>query len=194
MSTYGSMPPSDPDAYRAPGQGESPAYSAAPGGPAYGQPAYGQPAYGEGFGAPAPGAYASWLSRVGARVIDSLVPFAILIVPGIIGSALSAASESGTSGVGVLLILLGYAAAIAFSIWNLAIREGRTGQSIGKKVLGITVLKEADGRPMGAGLAFGRMFVHIIDSFCMIGYLLPLFDAKKQTFTDKILATVVVRA
>jgi uncharacterized RDD family membrane protein YckC len=44
-------------------------------------------------------------------------------------------------------------------------------------------------------LAIGRSFVHIIDGIpCYLGYLWPLWDAKKQTFADKIMGTVVVNA
>ena len=48
---------------------------------------------------------------------------------------------------------------------------------------------------IGAGLAFARIFVHAVDQLpCYVGYLWPLWDPKKQTFTDKILTTVVVSA
>ena len=44
-------------------------------------------------------------------------------------------------------------------------------------------------------MAFVRNLCHIIDgAICYIGFLFPLWDAKRQTFADKILATVVVEA
>ena len=71
--------------------------------------------------------------------------------------------------------------------------SGVTGQSIGKKQAGIRLLRESDGQVIGGGLGIGRYFLHILDALpCYIGFLWPLWDAKKQTFADKILHTVVV--
>jgi hypothetical protein len=51
----------------------------------------------------------------------------------------------------------------------------------------------ADGQPMGGGMAFVRDLAHIIDALpCYIGYLFPLWDARRQTFADKIMSTVVL--
>ena len=46
------------------------------------------------------------------------------------------------------------------------------------------------GRPIGGGLAFGRELAHVLDGFFYIGYLWPLWDAKRQTFADKVCGTV----
>jgi len=47
--------------------------------------------------------------------------------------------------------------------------------------------------PIGAGMAFVRDICHILDSLaCYIGFLFPLWDAKRQTFADKIIHTVVI--
>ena len=35
---------------------------------------------------------------------------------------------------------------------------------------------------------------HILDGVCFIGYLWPIWDAKKQTFADKIMNTYVIKA
>ncbi len=48
---------------------------------------------------------------------------------------------------------------------------------------------------LGTGLAFARDICHILDSLaCYIGWLFPIWDAKRQTFADKIISTVVVPA
>jgi RDD family len=42
-------------------------------------------------------------------------------------------------------------------------------------------------------MAFVRDLAHIIDSIiCYIGWLFPLWDARRQTIADKIMSTVVV--
>jgi len=55
-------------------------------------------------------------------------------------------------------------------------------------------VREIDGQVVGAGTSVGRGFLHIIDGLPLyLGYLWPLWDAKKQTFADKIVQTVVVK-
>jgi uncharacterized RDD family membrane protein YckC len=91
------------------------------------------------------------------------------------------------------IVYLCYLIALGLNIYNRWIQAGRTGQSWGKKALGIKLISEATGQPIGAGMAFGRDIVHLLDFLpCYIGYLWPLWDAKRQTFADKILSTVVV--
>jgi uncharacterized RDD family membrane protein YckC len=120
---------------------------------------------------------ASWGQRVGAAAIDYIVP---AIVAGILYAI------SSTLGV------IAYLGLFAFQIWNL-VQQGNTGQTIGKKQLGLRLLKEETGQVVGPGLSIGRAFVHIVDGIpCYIGYLFPLWDPKRQTLADKILHTVVI--
>ncbi len=42
-------------------------------------------------------------------------------------------------------------------------------------------------------MSFVRAILHILDALpCLIGYLWPLWDSKRQTFADKIMGTVVI--
>lgn len=211
MSGYGN-PPQDPN--QGYGQQPPPYQPQQPQQPPYGQQPYGQPQqpgqyqygqqphgqqYGQqqpyGYGRPV-GAYASWGQRVGAYLIDTILG-SLAGLPLWIGYVLvlSAASDNdGVSGPGLALILLGGVTSIAFFVWNTCLKQGRTGYSIGKGVMGIRLLGEATGQPIGAGMSFVRQLVHIVDSLpCNLGYLWPLWDDKKQTFADKILSTVVVQ-
>jgi RDD family len=53
------------------------------------------------------------------------------------------------------------------------------------------VVSEKTGKPIGFGLSVLRQVAHLIDaSVLCIGYVLPLWDAKRQTLADKIMATV----
>jgi uncharacterized RDD family membrane protein YckC len=83
-------------------------------------------------------------------------------------------------------------ASIGWQIYNRWITAGRTGQSLGKRVLKISLISEETGQPIGALNAFLRDLVHILDGFAYVGFLWPLWDEKKQTFSDKIMKTVVV--
>ncbi len=73
-------------------------------------------------------------------------------------------------------------------------QEGTTGQTIGKGAVNIRLVREADGQPIGFGMAFVRRLAHILDCPCYLGFLWPAWDAKKQTFADKLCGTIVVKA
>jgi len=123
--------------------------------------------------------YASWLQRVGAYLID-VAPIVIL--------------EIIFSRVLVLYVLI-LIASLGWTIYNRWYQAGTTGQSLGKKVLKLRLVSEETGQPIGMLMAFVRDICHIIDSvICFIGYLFPLWDAKRQTIADKIVKTVVIPA
>jgi len=148
-------------------------YPPAPGG--YGAP--GPVGYGGGYAAP--GSYANWLQRVGAYLIDT-IPIAIL-------DGIGYATRSTT--IYLLFALVG----LGITAYNRWFQAGKTGQSWGKRALGITLLSEQTGQPIGAGMAFVRDICHFVDAIiCYIGFLFPLWDAKRQTLADKIVRTVVV--
>jgi len=193
------VPPADPSGQGAPPPSyppaPPPAYPSAPPPPApgYGQPPYGgpqpgygqQPAYGQPAGAPGYGyqpmgpsyAYASWGKRVGAWALDFFIPF---IIAGICFR------------ISIPLGAIVYLVAVVWTFYNI-FQGGKTGSRWGQKIIGIRMLKEATGQPLGGGLAIGRVFVHILDGIpCYVGYLWPLWDSKKQTFADKIIGSVVV--
>ena len=126
-----------------------------------------------------PAAYGNWGQRVAAYLIDYL-PIIVLELIGVIVHNVAFS----------LLVLL---ASIGWWIYNRCIQAGRTGQSLGKKTLRLRLLSEKTGEPIGAGMAFARDICHILDSLaCYIGWLFPIWDAKRQTFADKIVSTVVI--
>jgi uncharacterized RDD family membrane protein YckC len=198
---YGAQPGyGQPPAYGQPAYGQ-PAYGAQPGygqPQAYGQQPYGQPApYGTGYPSPGYGApqnYAHWGKRVLSALIDAFGPALVAgILVGVILTPIAAAGGEGAAGVAGILGLLIYVALFAFVIWNSGYRQGTTGQSIGKKVVGTKLVRVRDGQPVGFGLAVGRQFLHVLDSLPLyLGYLWPLWDERRQTFADKVVDTVVV--
>ena len=166
-----------------------------------GQLAYGQaPAYGAPQWVARP-ELANWGLRVAASIVDSLVtslPW-LVCVAYTLGTASYGVDALGKGTVdpttaGFAVLAVGYLASLGAWIWNRVVRQGRTGQSIGKSALHLRLVAEYTGEPAGAGLAFGREFAHILDGFCYLGYLWPLWDAKNQTFADKICGTLVTRA
>ncbi|MEU9081063.1 RDD family protein [Streptomyces sp. NPDC048357] len=159
-------------------------------------PAYGYPQQPGMPGMPGmPGAgmppLAHWGLRVGAYLLDALIIAGPMYALAGIGAAVSGGdSDSAAAGV---LGLIGMLYALGMFFFQLY-KEGTTGQTIGKKVVGISLHKEADGATLGFGMAFVRKLAHILDGIpCYIGWLWPLWDAKKQTFADKVCSTVVVK-
>jgi len=97
----------------------------------------------------------------------------------------------------LILSVLTYRASFFFSLigyayWGyLGHLEGVTGQTPGKAIQGTRLVNE-NGELLGSGAGIGRKFLHILDFICFIGFLLPLVDAKRQTFADKIMNSYVV--
>jgi uncharacterized RDD family membrane protein YckC len=91
------------------------------------------------------------------------------------------------------LVLIGGLLYFAFFVYNWCIRQGRTGYTFGKSVVGIKLVAERSKLPIGAGMSFLRQLAHIVDGLiCNLGYLWPIWDSKKQTFADKIMGTLVI--
>ena len=179
-------PPPPPPAEPAPGgYGDPPPTYGAPPPQGYGAPppGYGAPAPGY-AGAPMQGSapsyqYANWGQRVGSALIDYVAPFIVAYVIYLINKPL-----------GVIVYLV----AIAWAFY-MAYQGGATGQSFGKKQLGLRLVGEQTGQNIGGGMGIGRYLLHILDGIpCYIGYLWPLWDSKRQTFADKIVKTVVIKA
>ncbi len=132
---------------------------------------------------------AHWGQRFGAYLLDLLIIAGPMYALGFIDIA--TADNSATAEPGIFFTI-GVLYAIGMGFFQLY-KEGSTGQTTGKKVLGISVRREADGNTLGFGMAFVRKLAHALDSFaCYVGWLWPLWDEKKQTFADKVCSTVVI--
>ncbi|MGL6234101.1 MAG: RDD family protein [Segniliparus sp.] len=101
-------------------------------------------------------------SRVLAALVDALVvlPFGVLL--GVVQAHKeSSGLYSGTSvGAAVASVLLS-ASALAVFVWNVVVKQGRTGQTIGKEVLKIKLVQEGTGLPVGNGRVLLRHVAHI---------------------------------
>ncbi|WP_202235624.1 RDD family protein [Actinacidiphila reveromycinica] len=216
---YGQPPSYGPSGY---GQGGPPPGGApahAPGGYGYPYPpaGYGYPAGAYGYpaagglppGMPPP---AGWGARLGAMVLDGLMFHLVptgLFLAGYgrfaakqvdawdacdargIPHAQCAAPHVPTGS--AVLILVGALLSLA-AVLFLSYREGRTGQTPGKRIVGVRLLREADGSALGFGRAFGRRVLHGLDALpCFLGFLWPLWDEKRQTWADKMVHTVTIR-
>lgn len=132
------------------------------------------------------------LADFGKRAVATLIDFAAIlagfIVITIVQAILGAVSDTLSTLVGLVLNLV--ISAYGFYILYMT---GQRGASPGKRVMGLKVVKLADGQVLGGGMGIVRGLAHIVDSIiCYIGYLFPLWDPMRQTLADKIIGTVVL--
>lgn len=136
-----------------------------------------------------PGPLAEWADRVVATLIDVVIivvlAFGVFIVAAVIGAI--------SDILGGLVSLLGYTVLSVYGLY-LGYLEGLRGQSPGKAIRGLKVVKISDGDVLGGGMGIVRRIAHFVDGIiCYLGFLLPLVDTRKQTIADKMLETVVLR-
>jgi uncharacterized RDD family membrane protein YckC len=144
-------------------------------------PQAGPPPY---VGSGASGPRAGFWSRFGAVLLDGLIVAVVPVIVFIIGGV------SGSDG----LLVLGYVAYFAiFIAYEIYFHGGHTGQTIGKRALGIRVVDFSTGGPIGYGRATLRVIGRWISgAVCYLGYLWMLWDKEKQCWHDKMANDVVV--
>jgi uncharacterized RDD family membrane protein YckC len=199
-------PPAGPQYPDAP---QAPAAPPPPPGPE-GPPSYGGPVPPGGWQQPIaqhPGwsgqPLASWGSRVGATLIDWLVLLVPVVILTIIVVGIAAGSDTGAIVTGILGLLAYLVVALAYAPVLMA-REGpNNGQTWGKQMLGIRVVRDT-GEPMNFGwsalreIAVKGLAVSIASSIIplipwLLDYLWPLWDDQNRALHDMICSTHVVR-
>lgn len=113
--------------------------------------------------------------------------FAAALVDGIIVGVSAEIIVALLRGVGEgLVIVLG----IAYYTY---LEGGDTGQTLGKRAMGIRVVDLHGGGPIGYSRGFIRYIGRIASAIVIyLGYLWMLWDAEKQTWHDKFATAVVV--
>ncbi|WP_084100990.1 RDD family protein [Nocardioides luteus] len=180
MSNFG--PPTGPP----PGAPQDPMRGPQPQAPPWAQQAY----------VPSGPPLATWGRRAGGALIDAALLLPFYLVAGV-GGGLSQESGFFVTAFGLLVTAVGWFGFIGFAVWNHVLKQGRTGYTIGKGVVGIKLIRKAPDSSTGSAtvgvpVALLRQVLHVLDGFCLIGYLWPLWDDKRQTFADKIVGTLVV--
>ncbi len=130
--------------------------------------------------------------RLGASLIDWIVvgffSYAAILVLALIGALVGMFSPNGPMAPERLMILLAFVIGLGYFI----IGWGRNGQTLGKSMLGLTVVRP-DGKPLGYGKAILRYIGYIISGIVFsVGFLWIAFDKKRQGWHDKMAGSVVV--
>lgn len=135
--------------------------------------------------------------RAVAFILDLLaqvVPSGLLAVMGV-----GLLFADGVRVFGVFLIALALFYAVLFPVFN-TIRQGSTGQTLGKRQQTIALVKATTGQPVGILFAFLRLIITwffnsiTFGLFIIVDLLFPAFDKNRQRVVDKILGTLVVDA
>ena len=96
-------------------------------------------------------------------------------------------------GTGLALLGVGFLVMFGITIWNRIVRMGRTGQSVGKSVVGLRLIHAQTGYPIGPGSCFARELLSgVINQVVYLSYLWMLWDDNQQTLADKIVTSTVI--
>lgn len=133
---------------------------------------------------------------LGRRVVAALVDIAILFVAFVLMAVLLGDSSAGDGEASANLD--GGAALLYFAVVFLYyfLQELAGGQTLGKRLLGIKVVRE-DGSAAGAGPVAGRTALRIVDGIFvyLVGFIVVLATGKKRARVGDLAAgTRVVRA
>lgn len=165
--------------------------------PGYQQQGYQQPGFQPGYADPDAVAAMHAAQAAGLVLPPGYAPagfwirFVAVIVDGIVmGITISVLSVVlALIGLAPLALLVYFFGGFAYLIYF----WGSTGQTPGKKLLGLTVIS-SDGQPMSYGKAFLRLIGYFISGFILyIGFLMAAFDGAKRSLHDRIATTLVVK-
>jgi uncharacterized RDD family membrane protein YckC len=129
-------------------------------------------------------AKAPYGKRILAWLVDTLCMSALAGV--VIGLGVAAAFSDAVRPAGIALLLASPLVVLGFSLWNTVFRQGRTGQTIGKSLMGTKLVSTDTGAPIGAGSAFVRGLVVwalnlvTVGLFSLVDLLFPAFDRNGQ--------------
>lgn len=122
------------------------------------------------------GPRAGFWPRFGGAFIDGLLL-------GVVNLALTAALKGAGYAIGILI-------SIAYFTY---FEGGPTGQTLGKRGVGIRVIDFDNGGPIGYGRAFVRWIGRYVSAVViLLGYFWMLWDSEKQCWHDKFANDVVV--
>ena len=139
-------------------------------------------------GGPAPGVdFASPGARLVAYIVDGLVQFGLSIVFLLVGTVLLAIFWP--------LGIIAYVAAALFLLLYFPYFWQKSGQTPGMKLMGVKVVRDADGGPIGWGPALLRLVGYYVSAAVFyIGYIWIFIDKRKRGWHDLIAGTVVIQA
>jgi len=132
------------------------------------------------------------LASIGQRIGAALADFVILGVVGFVFGYFWGTQYEEDGAVGYRLHGLPAVVLFAIDFCLMPLNEGLTGQTLGKRISGIKVVKQ-DGGMMSVGASFVRHLFDIIDMFFLCGIIVAASNARRQRVGDLVARTCVVR-
>jgi uncharacterized RDD family membrane protein YckC len=130
--------------------------------------------------------------RILATIVDGLIFGGLYTVMVILFGSISSVGSANWNGSMPALPTLLYGVIIALYYILL---EGYLGQTVGKMLLGIKVVREDNGEVPGLGGATIRTLLRIVDGIFnyLVAFITVLISGKNQRFGDMAAHTLVVR-
>ena len=151
--------------------------------------------------------YATWATRLAGALIDGALVYVLpwivsLIVTSftdVIGRTFSVPLDYTVLAMLSIrlpaLILVVGTPGLVFLFIAQILMEGKTGQSVGKRLVRIRIVSIHTGQPIGIATAFARRAYRFVNVLPLgAGFLWPLWDKNRQTLADKLVDTVVVKS
>ncbi len=129
--------------------------------------------------------------RVLATIVDGVLLTVVFVILAMLFGQTSASGASASASIGTLPTLLLFALSFAYYI----LMEGYMGQTVGKMIVGVKVVREGSGEAPGLGKAAIRTVLRIVDGFLgyLVGFIVVLVSGKNQRLGDMAAGTLVVR-
>jgi len=129
---------------------------------------------------------------VGLRAVATIIDAILLFI---IGYAI-ALLTGGTTGTGFELQGVPMFIWLAIGIGYYVVLEARFGATLGKRILGLKVVRLEGGGPIDWQASIVRNLLRLVDGFFfyLVGAIVVWTSAKKQRLGDKVAGTVIVRA
>jgi uncharacterized RDD family membrane protein YckC len=129
--------------------------------------------------------------RVLATLVDGIVLGIVFTIMSILFGSSSAEGGAVSASLGGLASLVYFLIVVAYYI----LLEGYLGQTVGKMLLGIKVVREGTGELPGLGGAAIRTILRLVDGFFFyaVAFITVLISGKNQRLGDMAANTLVVR-
>jgi uncharacterized RDD family membrane protein YckC len=130
--------------------------------------------------------------RILATIVDGLIFGGLYTVMVILFGSISSVGSANWNGSMPALPTLLYGVIV---VLYYILLEGYLGQTVGKMLLGIKVVREDDGEVPGLGGATIRTLLRIVDGIFnyLVAFITVLISGKNQRFGDMAAHTLVVR-
>lgn len=134
------------------------------------------------------------LASIGLRCGAFLLDYILMMLIPAVTISIALLFKRTLPGLAWTILYVGYAAALALILINWIYLVRNDGQTLGKRILGIRVVRGDGGRPGYREVLLRHLVGYPLNLLCGgLGFLWMLWDSKQQGWHDKLAGTVVIR-